>query len=382
MLPVELIEQIVEHLAGDTASLAACTLAGRALLGPVRSLLFRTIHLSCPTGSTRLQRLLTESPDLISLVTCLELSADATKSDEIEPLISSFCGPPDTDGRYHGAGPLRTVVLTKFPGYSFNPPPLRRAILSCSSITTITLHSVHNFFLSSYFPYISPNVRNLNLYNNGLINCKIFSPEVDIPSTLIKAICPAQITSVDLKGGRFISKSLPPLDLSYVNSIRILVEPESWHWLFNTSMFKRVTTPLPLHTLSIIFSPFTQSYDFPKHCLEPGFDSLSIFPFGKLRTLKIYASLGKSLVPYSFYWWLAGTLDKLPKRECHLKTLLVYIHISEGSQVHSFASSEEDQANLVKALRSAELTTVDFIVKLESRDVQATYDEFERHCLH
>jgi len=28
------------------------------------------------------------------------------------------------------------------------------------------------------------------------------------------------------------------------------------------------------------------------------------------------------------------------------------------------------------------LTTVDFIVKLESRDVQATYDEFERHCLH
>lgn len=112
MLPVEIIEQIVESLAGDTASLVAChTFAGRALLGPARSLLFRTIRLSSPSGSSGLQRLLTESPDLIFLVTCLEISLDATKSEEIEPLLSSFCGPPDKDGRYHGTGPLRTVAL-------------------------------------------------------------------------------------------------------------------------------------------------------------------------------------------------------------------------------------------------------------------------------
>ena len=353
MLPVEIIEQIVEHLAGDTASLAACTLAGRALLNQVRSLLFRTIRLSCPASTTRFQRMSIESPDLISLVTCLEISVDATKSNEIEPLISSFCGPPDSDGRYHGAGPLRTVVLTKIKWGSL-PLPLRRAVLlllSCSPITTITLHSVDNFFLSPYFAYISPNPHNLNLYNSR-VDFKHFSQEVDIPSTLRKAICPAHIASIDLKGSFtacLIPRSLPPLDLSYVNSIRIFIEPESWHWPLYASMFKHATRP-PLHTLSIIFSPFAQSYDFPKDCWDPGFD-LSTFPFDKLRTLKIYASLGKFLVPYSFFWWLAGTLDKLPKRECHLKTFLVYIHIDEGP----------------------------LALKLESRDVQAIYDKFEQH---
>ena len=165
MLPVEIIEQIVESLAGDTASLVAChTFAGRALLGPARSLLFWTIRLSSPSGSSGLQRLLTESPDLIFLVTCLEISLDATKSEEIEPLLSSFCGPPDKDGRYHGTGPLRTVALINVDWLIFSPS-LRRivlALLSCSSVTTITMHAVQNFFLSPYFAYFSPNLRKLN----------------------------------------------------------------------------------------------------------------------------------------------------------------------------------------------------------------------------
>ena len=66
-----------------------------------------------PAAPTRLLHLLAASPYLIKVISYLEISVDATISDDLESLLSIFRGPPDSVGRYHSAGPLRSVALVK-----------------------------------------------------------------------------------------------------------------------------------------------------------------------------------------------------------------------------------------------------------------------------
>ena len=165
-LPIEIVDQIVQSLAEDADSLAACARATRLLRAPARPLLFRRIRLSSPAAPTRLLDLLTDFPELISFVTSIEIHTNATVSDDLQPLLTMFCGPPDNDDRYHGAGPLRSVALIKM-NWNLLSLLKRRvmlALLSCASVTTITLRSNVAFHFT-YFAYFSSSLRTLNLYS-------------------------------------------------------------------------------------------------------------------------------------------------------------------------------------------------------------------------
>ncbi len=113
MLPAEIVDQIVQSLAEDADSLAACACAARRLRALARPLLFRKIRLYFPAAPTRLLNLLIDFPELISFVTSIEIHTDAIVSDNLQPLLTMFCGPPDNDDRYHGAGPLHSVTLVR-----------------------------------------------------------------------------------------------------------------------------------------------------------------------------------------------------------------------------------------------------------------------------
>ena len=387
-LPIEIVDQIVQSLAEDADSLAAFARATRLLRAPARPLLFRRIRLSSPAAPTRLLDLLTDFPELISFVTSIEIHTNATVSDNLQPLLTMFCGPPDNDDRYHGAGPLRSVALIKM-NWNLLSLLKRRvmlALLSCASVT-ITLRS-NVAFLFTYFAYFSSSLRTLNLYS-----CLVSVRHVlqgDIP--LKVPARPAQITSLnfsDSSTAPLLARSSPIFNLSYVNSVRVFVRPNCL-WSSTLQMFKETTTTppelSPLRTLSLILAPFGNSYHQHHGYISPsdsgwlGFD-LSSSPFYNLRTLEIYAHSGDEALPmrYSLFFWIASTLEKLPQQICHLETLLVFIMISEGSRLDNFGLAEH-WAKLVVALRRIELPRVGFLVKLEPGNDRARviYGQFEK----
>ncbi|KAF8345250.1 hypothetical protein F5887DRAFT_967344, partial [Amanita rubescens] len=388
-LPVEIVDQIMQSLAEDADSLAACARAARLLRPLARPLLFRRIRLSFLAAPTRLLNLLTEFPELISFVTNIEIHADATVSDNLQPLLTMFCGSPDNDDRYHGAGPLRSVSLVRM-NWNFLPLLKRRvmlALLSCSSVTTITLRSNVAFHFT-YFAYFSSSLRTLNLYS-----CLVSIRHVLPGDTPLKVPArPAQITSLDFMDSStapLLARSSPIFNLSYVTAVRVFVRPGCL-WSNTLRMFKEtVTTPpesSPLHTLSLILAPFGNPY-LPRHSyISPsdsgwlGFD-LSSSPFYNLRTLEIYAHSEKEALPmrYSLVFWIASTLEKLPQQSYHLEMLLVYIMICEKSQLDNLGLAEH-WSKLVEVLRRIELPRASFLVKLEPRSDQARaiYDQFER----
>lgn len=74
MLPPELTDRVLDHLANDPPSLRACTLAGRALRPRAQHLAFRALSLVCPVARGRLECILAANPALSTHVKTLSIA--------------------------------------------------------------------------------------------------------------------------------------------------------------------------------------------------------------------------------------------------------------------------------------------------------------------
>ncbi|KAK2462375.1 hypothetical protein APHAL10511_005681 [Amanita phalloides] len=380
ILPPEVIENIVTNLEYDARSLAACMLSSRQL-SHARVLLFRNVCLASEQASTRLLRIVADLPHLIQLIVHIEIRTLAARSAGLGALCALLCGPLDDFGRYHGAGSLCSVALIDVHwGASGNCNALL-GLLSCSSITSITLHNSNLF--ADYLAYLSPNLRTLRFYD-GIISS--FHPaELGLaPPPISAPIQPPQITSLDLMGSTVGTLTSGHNSLfTFSNSLRtlrIFIE-FAFEWNHYFPIFAQHVQPLaPLHTLSLVFSSRGSVFYryWPHVSLSLGFD-LSNPHFLNLRTLNIYANTKNDSLPVcSLIFWIAATLDQLPPQKSQLDSVVVHLKLSTKSQLANLGLLEDWDRLLVAVNRFKSLARLAFVVKIKPRDdpeVETMYND-------